>query len=389
MFQQPQQLSHLSSSYSEDDLAQAADVVTADLDAVLMGGGNSTPPPALLPGAYMVAPQQMQPVYLKQEHSGAAGAAGSSCGACSPQASCDTHSKAQQFWAAQQYDAAYNLVLAHSPVSQYAPAPMHGAYGSSAGMGMAGAPCAGPCCYPGSSSLMPQGSGSMPLTAMGAAQPQFDYTFASQGSMGYAGMLPGPAGAFGSAGPAAAVGMVPHAAFGSNNMVRNNSAPSAVCPSLPQHSMQPQASLQRAYSFYPAVQGGVQKRQSGSGSGSAAATEVLRAAGKNTSAALAAEVRAARKSADGSCSSKDGSAASTPRPKKAGKASASAAATAAAGAGISGRTSRGSASAAVAPAAPAGATGSAVALIKELQQEVSCFPAIALRWCAGLGAVLA
>lgn len=331
--QQP--MSHLSSSYSEDDLAQAADVVTADLDAVLMGG-HSTPPPAplLAPGAQLAAQQRF---YLKQDHSGAAG---SSCGASSPQASCDTQQQAkaaqhQQLWAAQQqqhYDPCYSLAM-----EQYVAAPlMHGAFGLS-----------GPCCaYPGASSLPPQGSGSMTGPA------QYD-------SYAYYLQEPSPAaGGFGlgsAAGPVGCTGMVPHAAFGSNGMMtRNNSAPPAGLPSV-----YAPASLQRAYGTYPPIQGGVQKRQSGTG---AAASTGAKAA------STAAEGRAARRSADGSCSSKGGSPAPLPRGNKAG--SKARAATAAAGSGSTGRGSRGSASAAAPAAAAVAASGSAASLIKELQQEV-------------------
>lgn len=366
--QQPQQLSHLSSSYSEDDLAQAADVVTADLDAVLMQAHQcSTPPPAMHPGAHMPTQQQIQSMYFKQETSGAAG---SSCGGCSsPQASCDTAAaaaKAHQFWSTQQYDAAYNLMLAHSPVNQYPAVPMHGPYGSSAGMGMPGAPCPGPCCVPGG--LMPQGSGSLGSLGAGSvacmAPAHMDYPYGAQSSMqGYAARYPNPAGAFGNAGPPAAPGMVPHAAFGSNLMARQLSAPPAGLPLAPQHStLQP--TLPRTYSAYPRVQGGVQKKSSAAAPSSKPST---------------AEGRAARKCADGSCSSKDGSPAPLPKARRMSKAASSAAV---AGTAATGRSRASGSVGAPAAAAAVAASGPAATLIKELQQEVSpCFSLMRMFLC--------
>jgi hypothetical protein len=226
---------------------------------------------------------------------------------------------------------------------------------------MPGAPCAGPCCVPGA--LMPQGSGSLGAASVSCMAPaHMDYHYGAQAGMqGYAARYPNPAGAFGNAGPLPAAGMVPHAAFGSTLMARQHSAPPAGLPLAPQHSLL-QPIMPRAYSAYPPVQGGVQKKSSAS----AAA-----AAGSKPSATPAAEGRAARKSADGSCSSKDGSPAPLPKARKTSKGASSAAAAAATGSGSAGR-SRASASV-VAPAAAAAvaASGPSATLIKELQQEVS------------------
>jgi hypothetical protein len=316
------------------------------------------------PGAHMPAQQHRQSLYFMQE---ASGAAGSSCGGCSsPQASCDTAAaaaKAHQFWSTQQYDAAYNLMLAHSPVVQYPAAPMNCPYGTSAGMGVPGAPCAGPCCVPGT--LLPHGSGSVGAGSVACMAPaHMDYPHGAQGvTQGYTARYPNPAGAFGNAATPAAAGMVPHAALGSTSMARQHSETPAGLLLAPQHSLL-QPTMLRAHSGYPPVRGGVQKKFSASAA----------AAGSKPSAAAAAEGRAARKSADGSCSSKDGSPAPLPKARRTSKGSCSAAAvTAATGSGSAGRSRTSSSVVAPAAAAAVAASGPTATLIKELQQEVSSF----------------
>lgn len=345
MFCQPHQhcagledLSVMTRDFEEDaEMAAARDVVTADLKCLHDANIPSacSPPPQLQSGSRV----HLNPFCMTQA---ASGAAGSSCGASSPQASCDTAAAmAQQVWAAQQYDAAFSLVLAHSP-DQYPTSSMHGAYGSSSsGFCMPGAPCAGPCCYPGQQ-LHPQASSSSLGTA--APGPRSDYAYAAhhsaQAVLSYAGLYSTPAAPFMPelTGPAAG-GMVPHAALGhsSSGMAPNSSAPPAGVPSALATLQRPQ----RGFGTYPSVQGGVQKK-------SAAGVAV-------------------RRSTDGSCSSQDASPMALPRPKKAGKAATAAAA--AAGSGSAGR-SRGSASAAGSVTATIAASGSAASLIKELQQEV-------------------
>jgi hypothetical protein len=347
MFCQPHQqcaslddLRVMTPDFEEDaEMAAARDVVTADLKCLHDANIPSacSPSPQLQSGSRV----HPSPFYMNQE---ASGAAGSSYGASSPQASCDTAAaKAQQVWAAQQYDAAFSLVLAHSP-DQYPAAPMHGAYGSSSsGYCMPGAPCSGPRCYPGQQ-LHPQASSSSLGTAAPGPHSDYAYAYAAQHSaqavLSYAGLYSTPEAPFMPelTGPAAG-GMVPHAAFGhsSSGMALNSSAPPAGISSGLTSLQRPQ----RGLGSYPSVQGGVQKKSAAAGV-------------------------AVRRSTDGSCSSQDASPMALPHPKKSGKA---ATAAAAAGSGSAGR-SRGCASAAGSVTAAIAASGSAASLIKELQQKV-------------------
>ena len=343
----------LEADFEEDDeMAAARDVVTADLkcfqecDAIRDVPHASTPPPVLQLQQHLQGPQ-----YFKQE---ASGAAGSSCGASSPQASCDTAAAAnkaqQQFWpSAQQYDA-YNPMLAHLSASSYPAGFMQDtpyAASTSAVLAMAGMPCTGPCCYP-QGPLVPQGSCSLSAGMVGSAiPPPVDYCFSPHGSMqGYAGAGMYPTGA-------GSGSMVPHGAFSTAGMIpcNNSSSAPAGLPSAAPAQQPSRQQLQRGYSSYLGVlQGGVQKRSS--------------TVGANTTPVADTAIPMPHKSADGSCSSKDGSPAQLPRARKGSKGAA-----AAAGSGSAGR-SRGS-SLAASGAGSLAVSGSAATLIKELQEEVS------------------
>jgi len=355
----------LTPEFEEDDeMAAARDVVTAELKVLQEGLINvqAHTPVSGVPGAPPVVhaqlqqqlkQQQHQPhqVYMKQE---ASGAAGSSCGASSPQVSCDTAAaKAQaQFWAPQQqqYEAAYGLVLAHSPVNDYGGHP-YPAYGGAA---YNSAPCMGPCCLP---ALMPQGS-----TSLAAAGP------AGTGALHEYACAPGlfPPGGYGPP------PMVPHAATGGQFYPRSHAGPppsamaaaAAAAAAAPHHMQLPApleqqqqvaAPVQRTFSSYPpALQGGVQKK------GAAPSKRTV-----DTAPA------AKRKSADGSCSSKDGGSGPAPKYKKT-KTAAAGGPTARSRSSSAAGAAAGAAAAAAPTAAAAAASGSAAAVIRELQQEVSC-----------------
>lgn len=354
----------LTPDFEEDEeLAAARDLITADLKVVLetdcahgaVAMCKSTPPPPSL-GMLQQHTSAVAMGHMQHHHQEASGAAGSSCGASSPQASCDTAAARaqQQFWtSAQQYDAAYGLVLAHSPpASHYAAAPPHMGGGAAGPYSAGGMACAGPCCNP-SANLLPQGSSSL------AGLPDFSSSMLYGGAYGPAGM---------------SAGMVPHAAFGGNSssVVISRSTPVAA----PMHSgpggvpAPPPAAMrgpQRvAASNYPPVQGGVLKKS---------------ASGVRLAIKAEPDSRPSqRRSADGSCSSQDG----TPvPPSKARKGAASKAGTAGA---ASGGRSRASATSGAAVAGNA----SSSSLIKELQQEVcslrgvgcrQCYPVVCLQAC--------